>query len=189
MLAFQRPLVVLRLEQLELRLSFLQGTLSENTFLLVMLLLAELVALAALFGSFAVLFFEELVIFLLRSAVLFLPKLICLHFLSFDTKTLFEKSLAIKALLFLSAQLFVETDLHLTFPLEPFLASLIFEPPLFLKPPLFLELPPLLPLASFLECPIFLFLPLRLRLGSFSALRLRLPLWFRCSTFGLGPTG
>jgi hypothetical protein len=64
---------------------------------------------------------------------------------------LFEKGLAVETLMFLSAQLFVETDLLLMFPPELFHVSM------------FLETPPLF------EC--LLFLPLRLRLGSLSIVR------------------
>jgi len=164
--AFQRALVVLCLSPFELPLLFLPRALSKVLVLMLLLLVTLLVALTVLLVRLATLLFKDSQPFHLNRAQLLLPKAICLSFLSLGYKTLlFEKGFAVEALLFLSAQLFVETDLFLSFPPKIFLESLFLEPPppRILKEALFVETPLLLLKASLLfEC--LLFLPLRLSL-------------------------
>lgn len=188
-LALQRTLVVLCLPSCKLLLLLIFGALSRDLVLLVLLLVllrllvlllvllqlllllvlvllvTELVALAALFGDLAPVLLELPVLSLLSCAQLLLPESVGLFFLGLPLDSLLlENSFANETRLFLSAYLFVETDLLLSFPLEPFfLEPLLFKESLILKALLFLPF-----LALLLEC--LLFLPLRLRLGSLSSL-------------------
>jgi len=155
-LSFQCALVVPLLPFLKPPFLFFPGALLED-----LLLLCGLAAL--LFGDPEPLLFS--------GAPLFLEKSICLYLLSFALKTLslekglalrtlyLEKDLAIDARLLLSAQLFVEMDLLLSFPLKSFLLASLF----FLDAPLFLKalLLQLLQASLFLPSPRFLFLALR----------------------------
>src|SRR6266436_439372 len=145
-LAFQRALVVLCLSSLELLLLFLPNVLSEGLALVLLLLVTQLIALAALLVGLATLLFEESELLLLGGAPLHLPKAICLSFLSLGLKTfLFEKGFAVETLLLLSAQFFVEADLLLPFPLMCLLfASLLLQESLFFESSLFLFQDPLL---------------------------------------------
>jgi hypothetical protein len=153
-LAFQRALVVLCLSPRELLLLVLPGALSEDLVLMLVLLLTDFVALAALLVDLATLLFEDSVLLLLSGAPLLLPKAICLSFLSLGYKTLlFEHGLTIETRLFLSAQFFVETNLLLSFQLK----RLLLAPLLLLQVPLFLEALLLLQLllASLFGCSTF----------------------------------
>jgi hypothetical protein len=161
---------------------FFLGALSK---LLLLLLTMLLVALTNLLSSLAPLFFQVIEPLLLYSPPPLLPESIRLFFLSFEEKTLlFEESFAIEALLLLSTQFLVETDLLLSFSSKSFLllfnALLLFQQKsLFLEALLFLQFPP----PPLLEC--LPFLPLRLPLRSLSTLTLCLPLLFGCRTLGL----
>jgi hypothetical protein len=122
---------------------FLPGALSGDVVLVLvlvlLLLMTLLVALAVLLVGLTALLFKGSEPLLLNRAPLLLPKAIRLSFLSVSYKTLlFEKGFAVETLLFLSAQLFVETDLLLPFP------------PTLLQESMFLKTPPLLQEALFL---------------------------------------
>jgi len=106
----------------------------------------------------------------------------------------FKKGLVIEAHLLLSAQFFVETDLLISFLLEPSLfASLSFDAPLFLKAPPVLPLLQLLLVFFFLKALLLLQLLLALLLlfpplcclGCLLTLRLGQLRLSNCSTFGV----
>src|SRR5258707_9422462 len=139
-LAFQGALVVVCLLLLEHPLLFILGALSEGLVLLLLLLVMLLVALTALLLGLATLVFEDSELLLLSRAPLHLSDVVRLSFPSLGHETLlFEKGFAVEAVLFLSAQFFVETDLLLSFPLKCLFLAPLLQVSLFLEALLLLQ--------------------------------------------------